>query len=46
MYVGTLKYKEENNGRLPEYNKVVPYETKLEQQNLISIDERKAVNNG
>ena len=41
-----LKYKEENNGRLPEYNKLVPYETKLEQQNLISIDERKAVNNG
>ena len=41
-----LKYKEENNGRLPEYNKLVPYETKLEQQNLISIDERKVVNNG
>ena len=41
-----LKYKEENNGRLPEYNKLVPYETKLEQQNLISIEERKVVNNG
>lgn len=41
-----LKYKEENGGQLPKYNKLVPYETNLVQQNLISIDKRKEVNNG
>ena len=40
-----LKYKEEHQGQLPKYNKVVPYEVNLEQQNLIQIENRKAVSN-
>ena len=40
-----LKYKAEHQGKLPKYNKIVPYEVNLEQQNLIQIENRKAVSN-
>ena len=40
-----LKWKEEHQGQLPRYNKVVPYEVNLEQQNLIQIENRKVVSN-
>ena len=40
-----LKFKEEHQGQLPRYNKVVPYEVNLDQQSLIQIENRKAASN-
>ena len=40
-----LKWKEEHNGQLPKENKVVPYKVNLDQQTLVSIDNRKDVIN-
>ena len=40
-----LKFKDENQGELPKYNKVVPYEVHPEQKKLISIENRKVAVN-